>query len=133
VQAAVDRATAAGLHVPGEGEVAALRELDPAVRHALGGAVDQCLTNILRHAGTDAAEVTVLAESEGVSVMVTDAGAGFEVADVAPDRIGLAASVRARIEQAGGSVRVFARPGVGTTVLLTVPRARADRLIGSDV
>jgi signal transduction histidine kinase len=64
--------------------------------------------------------------------MITDAGAGFDVEDVPPDRIGLAGSVRARIEEAGGSVRVFARPGVGTTVLLTVPRAPADGLIGSD-
>jgi hypothetical protein len=130
VEAAVDRATAAGLRVQVDGELSALRGLDPEVRRALGGAVDQCLANILRHAGTDAAEMTVLAESEGVSVMITDAGAGFDVEDVAPDRIGLAASVRARIEEAGGSVRVFARPGVGTTVLLTVPRAPG--LIGSD-
>lgn len=132
VEAAVDRAAAAGLRVRVDGELAALRDLEPEVRQALGGAIDQCLTNILRHAGTDAAEVTVLAESDGVSVMITDAGAGFDVADVAPDRIGLAGSVRARIEEAGGSVRVFARPGVGTTVLLTVPRAPADGLIGSD-
>ena len=57
---------------------------------------------------------------------------GFDEAEVSPDRLGLAGSVRARIEDAGGSVRVFARPGVGTTVLLTVPRAAAPGLIGSD-
>ncbi len=130
-EAAVDRAAAAGLRVQVDGELAALRDLDPRVRQALGGAVDQCLTNILRHAGTDAAELTVLAESEGVSVMITDAGAGFDVEDVGADRIGLAGSVRARIEEAGGSVRVFARPGVGTTILLTVPFSPADGLIGS--
>jgi signal transduction histidine kinase len=132
VEAAVARATAAGLRVQVDGELAALRDLDAGVRLALAGAVDQCLTNIRLHAGTDAAEVTVLPESEGVSVMITDAGAGFDLDDVAPDRIGLAGSVRARIEEAGGSVRVFARPGVGTTVLLTVPRASADGLIGSE-
>ena len=131
VEAAVDRAAAAGLRVQVDGEFAALHGLDPRVRQALGGAVDQCLTNILRHAGTDVAELTVLAESEGVSVMITDAGAGFDLDDVGPDRIGLASSVRARIEEAGGSVRVFARPGVGTTILLTVPLSPADGLIGS--
>jgi signal transduction histidine kinase len=131
VEAAVDRAAAAGLRVQVDGEFAALRELDPRVRQALGGAVDQCLTNILRHAGTDDAELTVLAESDGVSVMITDAGSGFDLEDIGPDRIGLAGSVRARIEEAGGSVRVFARPGVGTTILLTVPHSPADGLIGS--
>ena len=38
-------------------------------------------------------------------------------------RLGLSTAVRARIEAVGGSVRIFAQPGVGTTVLLTVPRA----------
>ena len=131
VEAAVDRAAAAGLRVQVDGEFAALHGLDPTVRQALGGAVDQCLTNILRHAGTEAAELTVLAESEGVSVMITDGGAGFDLEDIGADRIGLASSVRARIEEAGGSVRVFARPGVGTTILLTVPLSPADGLIGS--
>ena len=132
VAAAVERASAAGLTVRVDGELAALDGLPPEVHHALGGAVDQCLSNILRHAGTDAAELTVLPETDGVSVMITDDGAGFDEESVAPDRLGLAGSVRARIEDAGGSVRVFARPGVGTTVLLTVPRAAAPGLIGSD-
>lgn len=131
VEAAVERATAAGLTVRVDGETAALAELAPEVHAALGGAVEQCLVNILRHAGTDAAELTVLPETDGVSVMITDDGAGFEPADVAPDRMGLTGSIRARIEDAGGSVRVFARPGVGTTVLMTVPRAAAAGLIGS--
>lgn len=128
---ALDRAAAAGLRVQVDGEVGALRCLDPAVRQALGGAVDQCLTNILRHAGTDVAELTVLAESDGLSVMITDGGTGFDLEHVGRDRLGLASSVQARIEEAGGSVRVFARPGVGTTVLLTVPRSSSAGLIGS--
>jgi len=130
VEEAVQRAAADGLGVRIEGDVAALADLDPGIHRALGGAVGQCLTNILRHAGTDAAEVTVLHEGDDLSIMITDAGAGFEPADVAPDRLGLAGSVRARIEDAGGSVRVFARPGIGTTVLLTVPRSAG--LVGSE-
>ncbi|HEY8320072.1 MAG TPA: ATP-binding protein [Amnibacterium sp.] len=132
VAAAVERASAAGITVRVDGELAALDDLPPEVHHALGGAVDQCLSNIVRHAGTDAAELTVLPETDGVSVMITDDGAGFDEASVAPDRLGLAGSVRARIEDAGGTVRVFARPGVGTTVLLTVPRTATPGLIGSD-
>ncbi len=131
IERAVARAADAGLQVRVEGEVEALGALTPAARRALEGAVDQCLTNILRHAGTDAAEVTVLAESADVSVMITDDGTGFDADAVPDDRMGLAASVRARVEDEGGSVRIFARPGVGTTVLLTMPRESAG-LIGSD-
>jgi signal transduction histidine kinase len=112
------------------GSLAVLAALDPEVERALGGAVDQCLANVLRHAGTDTAEVTVLGEQDGVSVMVTDDGSGFDLDAVDPDRLGLATSVRARIAEIGGTVRVFAKPGLGTTVLLTVPRATAP-LLGS--
>ena len=37
------------------------------------------------------------------------------------DRIGLRTSIRGRIEQEGGTARIWSRPGVGTTVVLTVP------------
>jgi signal transduction histidine kinase len=108
--------------------MAALGALAPEVESALGGAVEQCLVNTLQHAGTDAAEVVVLGEEHGVSVMISDDGAGFEADAVGGDRLGLAASVRARIEDLGGAVRIFARPGFGTTVLLTVPSAGASLL-----
>jgi signal transduction histidine kinase len=127
---AVSHATASGLHVRLAGDLGPLRELEPCVATALGAAVEQCLSNTLRHAGTDTAEVTVLAETEGVSVMVSDAGSGFDADAVGADRLGLSASVRTRIEDLGGTVRIFTKPGFGTTVLLTVPRSAAS-LIGS--
>jgi signal transduction histidine kinase len=125
---AVARVAAEGLQVRLSGDLEALGTLDPDVETALGGAVEQCLVNTLRHAGTDAAEVVVIAEQRDVSVMITDGGAGFDMETVDGRRLGLAASVRARIEDLGGAVRIFAKPGFGTTVLLTVPRARASLL-----
>ena len=128
LQTAIARASAQGLSVRLTGDMAALGTLAPEVESALGGAVEQCLVNTLQHAGTGAAEVVVLGEEHGVSVMISDDGAGFEADAVGEDRLGLAASVRARIEDLGGAVRIFARPGFGTTVLLTVPRAGASLL-----
>jgi signal transduction histidine kinase len=60
--------------------------------------------------------------------MISDDGAGFDTDAVQADRLGLSASVRARIEDLGGAVRIFAKPGFGTSVLLTVPRAGAALL-----
>ena len=37
------------------------------------------------------------------------------------DRIGLRTSIRARIEQEGGVVRLWTTEGIGTTIVLTVP------------
>lgn len=121
VLAAVEEARHAGLVVRLDGELGALADLTPGVERALAAAVEQCLVNVRRHAGTDLAEVTVLIDGDAITVMVSDSGVGFDPDRVDASRLGLATSVRARVEEAGGIVRVFAQPGVGTTVLLTVP------------
>ena len=125
VQRAIDRATSNGLTVRIDGEVGALGALDPNVEHELGRAVEQCLVNTLKHAGTDEAEITVLASDADVSVMVADSGDGFVLDDVDGDRRGLRGSVQSRIEDVGGTVRIFATPGVGTTILMSVPLTAA--------
>lgn len=125
VLTAVRRAERAGLTVRVEGDPAALRGLDPVVEAELGRAVDQCLSNTRRHSGSDRAEVTVLGDRDRLSVMVADSGTGFDPAGVDADRMGLATSVAARLTALGGEARVFARPGLGTTVLLSVPRSAA--------
>lgn len=122
VLAAIERTEAAGLTVRIDGELAELRGLDADVERALAAAVEQCLVNTAKHARTDAADVTVLADRDGLTVMVADSGVGFDPEGVDRNRIGISTAVRARIEEVGGTVRVFAQPGVGTTVLLSVPK-----------
>ncbi|KZE92859.1 Sensor histidine kinase LiaS [Agromyces sp. NDB4Y10] len=118
---AIDVARHAGLEVHLSGDPSALRRIDPARREALEAAVAQCLMNVVRHAGVDEVEVAVGPGDSELTVAVVDGGAGFDVAGVPPDRIGLRTSIRGRIEQEGGTVQVWSRPGVGTTVLLSVP------------
>ncbi|GAA4747304.1 hypothetical protein GCM10025783_19260 [Amnibacterium soli] len=125
VLAAIERTEQDGFTVRLDGELAELRGLEPRVEQALAAALEQCLVNARIHAGTDSAEVTVLADPTGLTVMVADSGAGFAPEEVDRSRLGLSTAVRARIEQVGGTVRVFAQPGVGTTVLLGVPKAVA--------
>jgi len=58
---------------------------------------------------------------------VRDDGAGFEpgrlVEAERDGRLGVAASVRGRIEQLGGSVHISAQPGEGTVVEMAVPHS----------
>jgi signal transduction histidine kinase len=122
VLAAIARTEAAGLVVHLDGELAELRGLDAEVERALAAAVEQCLVNTAKHAGTDVADVTVLSDRDGLTVMVADSGIGFDPEGVERNRLGISTAVRARIEEVGGTVRVFALPGVGTTVLLSVPK-----------
>ncbi|WP_375400885.1 sensor histidine kinase [uncultured Amnibacterium sp.] len=130
LQRAIDHVRASGLTVVLNGDMRAVAALDPGVEHALGRAVEQCLVNTLTHAGTAQAELTVIAEENDVTVMVADNGAGFDMNEVDEDRMGLRRSVQGRIREVGGTVRIFATPGVGTTILMSVPRATAERPIG---
>lgn len=120
---AVDRCRDRDLVVTVTGERAALGRLDAETDRELGLAVEQCLVNVILHAGIVSAEVHVDAKPDSVLVMVTDAGSGFTESESAGDRLGLRQSVRQRIERLGGSVTIWTRPGAGTSVLLSVPAA----------
>jgi signal transduction histidine kinase len=110
-----------GLVVEVSGDVAVVGRLDAGRSSALGLAVKQCLVNVLKHSGTDVAEVVVYGSSSDVSVMVIDSGKGFSEAETGSDRLGLRQSVRRRMEAVGGEVQVWSSPGRGTSVMIRVP------------
>ncbi|PTL72766.1 hypothetical protein C1I63_07840 [Rathayibacter caricis DSM 15933] len=118
--AAVDRRyRALGLEISwhaGDGGVPA-HALEPLAR-----ATGECLENVRRHSGVRTVDVTIEQDEREVRVAVSDAGAGFDPRAVPADRLGLAESVRGRLQAVGGSARVFSAPGAGTTVLMRVPR-----------
>jgi signal transduction histidine kinase len=117
----VQEAKLQGLQIVGTGDMAAVVRLDRARSNALGLAVKQCLTNVIKHSGTMKAEVAVYGAETEVSVMIVDDGRGFEVGAVGADRLGLRTSVRRRIETVGGTVQLWSTPGSGTSVLIRVP------------
>jgi signal transduction histidine kinase len=93
----------------------------------LTAAVRQALDNVVEHAG--ASRVALFAEEDGgmVAVTVRDDGRGFrydEAAFVAAGKMGLAKSIKGRVEQLGGRMRVTSRPGAGAEVELRVPSTR---------
>lgn len=91
----------------------------------LAAAVRACLDNVRAHGGGRA---FVLLDDEGDSVTVTvrDDGSGIAPgrleAAAREGRMGMARSVRGRVEDLGGQVRVTSAPGQGTEVELRVPR-----------
>ena len=52
---------------------------------------------------------------------MTDQGKGFDLDKVAPDRKGIAESIKSRVENAGGTVEINSEPGDGTEVVLRMP------------
>ena len=118
---AIADARGLGLEVEVSGDVAVLDSLGAEKATAIAQAAKQCLVNVLRHSGTERAEVVVYGSEREVSVMVVDGGRGFTENETGPDRLGLRQSVRRRIEAVGGEVQVWSTPGRGTSVMIRVP------------
>jgi signal transduction histidine kinase len=107
------------IHVTGYGS--GVYRLDPDVARALVGSVSAAFENVLRHSGASVAELELIYNDDVITVMVTDQGTGFDLARVAPDRLGVRASMIDRMESVGGSARIWSSPGSGTSVMLSVP------------
>lgn len=122
----VSRAARDGLHV--EFNYATIRgsailgELGPERSAALVGAVSEALTNVIKHAATASAVIRLATEPGALVVTVLDHGRGFEPA-TQPAGMGLTESIRGRVTEAGGTVRIDAAPGAGTYVEITMPLA----------
>ena len=89
--------------------------LAPAIVDALGGAVLEALTNAEKHASASRIGVFAEPDGRGVYCSVTDNGVGF-VVEHTPQGRGLEHSIRRRIDEVGGRVRVNSRPGHGTEI-----------------
>jgi len=85
-------------------------------------AAREAMTNAAKHAQVDEIAVYAELEPERVGVFVRDRGVGFQRSAVPPDRHGLAQSIEARMQRAGGSATIVSTPGEGTEVELTMAR-----------
>ena len=107
------------------------RRLPSAIETAAYRIVQEALTNVARHSGAAEAMVVLRAESDCLSVLVEDAGAGFAVGRVlAIGACGLT-GMRERALLLGGRLEVESAPGTGTRVRaelpLDAPETREER------
>jgi PAS domain S-box-containing protein len=79
--------------------------------------VQESLTNIHRHSGSDTARVRLAKDPSNLVLEVEDAGYGIR-AD-APSGVGIA-SMRERLQQVNGRLETISRPG-GTVIKATIP------------
>jgi hypothetical protein len=121
VDRARERAGALGLVLRVSGAGGAAR-LPADVAAALGGAVEEALLNVAKHAGTSRADLQVDADGDEVRLVVTDQGRGFE-SSAAAQGFGLAGSVVQRLRSVSGDAVVSSRPGEGTRVALRWARS----------
>ncbi|GAA3631774.1 ATP-binding protein [Microbacterium awajiense] len=103
----VDRRTADGAtDIPGR------------VARALSLAAMQAVANSLQHAAGEGLGVVVRGDERGIRIEVRDEGAGFDLEEVPEDRLGIRASILARVAAVGGTAQVDSGP-TGTVVRLS--------------
>lgn len=116
-----EQAARRGVRVSLVGQLSAVAELSSAASRRLQAAIEDCLDNVAQHSGVAEAEIAVMDGESEISVMVSDAGAGFDPVQVDLDGpVGLRSRLLERLGAADGSVQIWARPGAGTAVFLTV-------------
>ena len=99
--------------------------LDKTAATAVYRVVQECLSNIARHAQATRVEVEVTVEDEGLVVMVRDDGRGFDQGALHRTAGGLGLlNMRERLLAVQGACEVESMPGKGTTVSVYVPLAR---------
>jgi signal transduction histidine kinase len=81
----------------------------------------EALTNVVRHAEVDAADVMVARDERQVVVRVRDEGKGFDPARVEGHGYGVTRSLVERMARMGGRAVVTSAPGSGTEIRLEWP------------
>lgn len=99
-------------------------ELDESAQLTVYRTVQESLTNIGKYADAKQVIIGMREYSNHIEVEVRDDGKGFDLRSVPPSTHGLA-GMRHRVEAAGGRLNLSSRPGEGTQVLATLPRAAA--------
>jgi signal transduction histidine kinase len=101
----------------------------------IAAAVEQALDNVIRHSGATRAVVFADIEDPWVTVSVRDNGRGFVYDErVLQDdgKVGLLKSMKGRIEDLGGRMRVKTAPGIGTEVEFRVPYHQPESSNGGE-
>jgi signal transduction histidine kinase/phage shock protein PspC (stress-responsive transcriptional regulator) len=89
---------------------------------ALVRAAREAMVNAAKHSGADKVDVYAEVDEERVEVFVRDRGRGFDVDQVAEDRMGVKGSIIHRMARHGGTATVRSEPGDGTEVRLEIHR-----------
>lgn len=97
-------------------------------RGILYRAIRECLFNIVKHAHTAHAAVSIYYHNNQVLISVEDDGAGFDHSQLQSNRqknqsFGLFA-IKERMEFIGGKFQCDSRPGKGTRIKLTLPLSK---------
>ncbi|HYW36266.1 MAG TPA: PAS domain-containing protein [Balneolaceae bacterium] len=113
-----------GLKATVEAEQASQR-IDKEIRTILRRSVNELLHNVIEHAETDEARITITNDKNGIKIIVEDEGMGFDVEEEGfkPDNKGGFGlfNIRERMIWLGGEFEIVSKPGHGTKAIIKAP------------
>lgn len=125
----VEHASGVSIDLTVEGEFTGLPE---ACRTNLYRMLQECLTNIVKHAQATEAVVRLINYSDRVELRVEDNGCGFaKEARGKRGHYGLL-GIQERADALGGAVAIQSAPGLGTAVTISIPVAEPPLNIKTD-
>ena len=82
----------------------------------------EALTNIIKHAHADRAEIKLHYSERSVSLQISDNGSGFVVDDSVGPRDGHFGllGISERVQRLGGNLKIDSKPGAGTTIRVEI-------------
>lgn len=99
-------------------------KLDSNIEVVLYRVIQECVNNVIRHAGATTLDISITKEKDGISATIEDNGKGFDTKGTENfEGIGLK-NIRTRVEYLKGTVDFDSSPGRGTLVALFVPFTR---------
>jgi signal transduction histidine kinase len=82
-------------------------------------AVQEALTNCVRHSNARRIEVALLGQTENLHITIKDDGVGIEAGRI---RVGLGLrGIEERVKELGGTMDISSEPGAGTTLAIVLP------------
>ena len=98
--------------------------LDRETEESIYRLVQECLSNVVKHASASTVQVVVRESAETIEITVRDDGVGFDGANTSQG-FGLV-GMRERVALINGSMSIATEPGRGTAVSLELPAERGS-------
>jgi signal transduction histidine kinase len=95
--------------------------LSAEIRHNLLLMTREALQNAVAHAAATEVHLSLKIDEEGLNIVITDNGKGFEAESVSPHANGLQ-NLEQRAQAIGGRLEITSKPGQGTSISVFVPR-----------
>lgn len=95
---------------------------DAATANILYRVIQECVNNVLKHAGATRVDIVMDHEGDTFSVTIEDNGKGFDTAKMAETGGGLGlGNIKSRVDYLRGTVEFDSAPGRGTVVMIHIP------------